>query len=104
MERTPNAVLHPWLMTELTAGLAVLPPVEDPTALHRQAAFWVETSTDGTVSSLPPALVGVDLAALPPVRLLLILDNLTGHHTPALTTGWSGRESGPSTPRWPGRG
>lgn len=84
VERTPNAVLHPWLMTELTAVLAALPPVDDPAAPHRQVAFWVETSADGVVSTLPPALAGVALDAAPPVRLLLILDNLTGHHTPAL--------------------
>lgn len=82
--RTPNVVLHPWLMTELSAVLAALPPVDDPPAPARQAAYWVETSADGTVTTLPPALTGVALDTLPPVRLLLILDNLTGHHTPAL--------------------
>lgn len=84
VERTPNVVLHPWLMTELETILATLPPVADPTAPQHQAAHWVETSADGTVSTLPPALTGVVLADLPPVRLLLILDNLAGHHTPDL--------------------
>lgn len=84
VERTPNVVLHPWLTDELTAVLASLPVMADPTAPARQAAFWVETSADGTISTLPPALAGVALDALPPVRLLLILDNLTGHHTPDL--------------------
>ena len=71
-------------MTELEAILATLPPVADPRAPARHAAYWVETSADGTVSTLPPALRDTDLSTLPPVRLLLVLDNLAGHHTPAL--------------------
>jgi len=82
--RTPNVVLHPWLKDEVATVLATLAPVADPTAPHRQATFWVETSADGTISTVPPALTGVALDDLPPVRLLLVLDNLTGHHTPDL--------------------
>ena len=81
VDRSPNAVLHPWLTDEVTALLATLPSVADPGAPYRQAAFWIETSADGTVSTLPPALAGVAVEMLPPVRVLLILDNLRGHHT-----------------------
>jgi hypothetical protein len=69
VERAPNAVLHPWLQAEITAILATLPPPEPG---HGTAAWeWRERSL-------------WDLATLPPVRLLLVWDNLTGHHTPDL--------------------
>jgi hypothetical protein len=71
---TPNAVLHPWLQQEVTAILADVPPLSDPTAPERQAAFWWWGQGE------PPPW----LAALPPVRLLLVWDNLAGHRTPAL--------------------
>jgi len=71
---TPNAVLHPWVQQEVSALLATLPPVPDPTAPERQAATWWWGQGD------PPA----GLADLPPVRLLLVWDNLAGHRTPSL--------------------
>jgi hypothetical protein len=71
---TPNAVLHPWLQAEVRALLADLPPVPDPPAPERQAAFWWWATGD-----LPTWLTEV-----PPVRLLLIWDNLAGHRTPEL--------------------
>ena len=52
--------------------MAALPPL-DPTDPGRQAADW-----EWRERSL------WDLDELPPVRLLLIWDNLTGHRTPAL--------------------
>jgi hypothetical protein len=67
-----NAILHPWLQQELEAILAALPP-PDPAAPGRQAAEWEWRER--------PLW---DLAALPPVRLLVLWDNLTGHQTPAL--------------------
>jgi hypothetical protein len=67
-----NAVLHPWLQQELEAILADLPP-PDPTAPERQAATW-----DWREQPL------WELATLPPLRLLLVWDNLAGHHTPEL--------------------
>jgi hypothetical protein len=72
--RTPNTVLHPWVQQEMTTILADLPPVPDPAAPERQASAWWWGTGE------PPAW----LAALPPVRLLLIWDNLAGHRTPAL--------------------
>jgi transposase len=63
----PNAVLHPWLKTELSAILATCPPVPDPTAAERQSRFWDWQE--------PP------LAGAPPVRVLLIWDNLAGHQS-----------------------
>lgn len=72
----PNAVLHPWLEQELTAILAALPaPTEAPPATANRAAyaFWQAGLT--VRFTLPEAL--------PPLRLLLVLDNLSGHKTPA---------------------
>jgi hypothetical protein len=67
-----NAVLHPWLQEELTQILATLPapPTGAPADLPplRRWETWLDTVPDG----------------LPPLRLLLVWDNLSGHKTPAL--------------------
>jgi hypothetical protein len=61
----PNVVLHPWLKTELLQVLAELPDspshASEP---HAQWATWL-----GHVPHLP----------LPPLRLILVWDNLAGH-------------------------
>lgn len=73
MERAPNAVLHPWLQQELTAILATLPPLPaEDAAAQATRACW-EAWQAGLL--VHPTL----LAELPPLRLLLVLDNLTGH-------------------------
>jgi hypothetical protein len=78
VESTPNTVLHPWLQQELTAILASLPPLPDEDASARAApAYWEAWQAGLTVR---PTL----LADLPPLRLLLVLDNLTGHKSPEL--------------------
>jgi hypothetical protein len=67
---TPNAVLHPWLQGELLAILATLPPLSAaPRSPLCDWAYWL---------GHPPR------AALPPLRALLIWDNLAGHYTPEL--------------------
>ena len=72
----PNAVLHPWLRRELTAILAAMPaPPGEPAAGWRSA--W-ERWQEGL--SIKPTL----LSELPPLRMLLVLDNLAGHKTPEL--------------------
>jgi hypothetical protein len=73
VERAPNAVLHPWLEAEVEAILATLPP-PDPTIPERQAGAWW----------WGPGAAPAWVADLPPVRLLLVWDNLAGHRTPAL--------------------
>jgi hypothetical protein len=72
----PNAVLHPWLKGELAEILAGLPePPGEPTAGWRAASErWQEGLT------VRPTL----LDHLPPLRMLLVLDNLAGHRTPEL--------------------
>jgi hypothetical protein len=76
VERAPNAVLHPWLRRELAAivaGLPDLPP--DEAAARATHAYWEQWRAGVTTkATLPPDL--------PPLRVLLVLDNLTGHHTP----------------------
>lgn len=71
-----NAVLHPWLKSELEAIVATLPPIDlTPTVANRsQWEIW----QDGL--SVRPTLP----AELPPLRMLLIWDNLAGHKTPTL--------------------
>jgi hypothetical protein len=75
--RGTNAVLHPWLREQLSAILAALPvptASQDPTAT--QAAWAVWQAGLRLPFSLPQNL--------PPLRLLLVWDNLTGHKTPEL--------------------
>ena len=71
---TPNTVLHPWLQQELTAIIAALPPLDKvPNAAENRAA-WARWQ-DGL--SIRFTL----LEALPPLRMLLVFDNLAGHKT-----------------------
>ena len=74
----PNAVLHPWLRDEVTALLATHPQLpDDVAALRASRTFW-EAWQVGL--SAPVALP----AGLPPLRALLVWDNLAGHKTPEL--------------------
>ncbi len=68
----PNAVLHPWLQAELTAILRTLP---DPSPPVRSAPFipdWWERRQHGAGGDHDP-----------PLRLILIWDNLAGHKSAA---------------------
>lgn len=62
-----NAVLHPWLQGELERILEGLPVSTTPEAEHLLAARWA------TWLGHEPA------EPLPPLRLILIWDNLAGH-------------------------
>jgi hypothetical protein len=62
-----NAVLHPWLQEELTRVLAALPKVTVPEAERPPAAQWA------TWLGHEPR------EPLPPLRLILVWDNLAGH-------------------------
>lgn len=74
VEHTPNTVLHPWLQEELTAILATVPAAPAALAARAEWEAWQAGLT------IHPTL----LAELPPLRLLLVLDNLTGHKSAAL--------------------
>jgi hypothetical protein len=70
---TTNAILHPWLEAELLSILADLP---EPRVLppEENRCCWAHWQEGLTVRlSLPEHP--------PPLRLLLVLDNLTGHYT-----------------------
>jgi transposase len=71
----PNGVLHPWLKRELAEILAELP--EPPPTAKQSRAVWERWQQGLSVKPTLPA-------ELPPLRMLLVLDNLTGHKTPAL--------------------
>src|SRR5215213_11671605 len=64
----PNVVLHPWLQAELTQVLAALPPLTTAEAAERPPlARWSSW------------LGREPRERLPPLRLILIWDNLAGH-------------------------
>jgi hypothetical protein len=67
-----NAVLHPWLQRELTAVLAGLPALTTPAEERPPLAQWA------TWLGHPPR------EPLPPLRLILIWDNLAGHRSWAI--------------------
>jgi len=75
----PNTVLHPWLQAALLQVLAdqsVAPALPQDHPLRVHWAYWLGRPPTGT---------------LPPLRLILIWDNLAGHTTPALI-GWLCRQ------------
>jgi hypothetical protein len=71
----PNSVLHPWLKRELSEILAGLP--EPPPTAQASREAWQRWQEGLSVKPTLPD-------ELPPLRMLLVLDNLTGHKTPAL--------------------
>lgn len=71
----PNAVLHPWLRTELEDIVAALPEPEHLPATDNRRR-WERWQEGLTVRITLPA-------ELPPLRMLLVLDNLTGHYSVA---------------------
>jgi len=71
----PNAVLHDWLRRELSAILDELPAPQPPATVAATQAAWERWQEGLTVK---PTL----LEELPPLRMLLVLDNLAGHKTP----------------------
>ena len=67
VRHAPTAVLHPWLQEELAALLATLPEVTTPEEKRPEVARWT-------------TWFGPELCvSLPPLRLILIWDNLAGH-------------------------
>lgn len=68
----PNAVLHPWLKAELAAILAGLPEPTAAVSAAEQRRCWERWQAGLTVRITLPE-------DLPPPRMLLVLDTLTGH-------------------------
>jgi transposase len=70
--RCTNPILHGWLKQTLTLILAALPMLDDSVDATTTRAAW-QVWQDGLAErfTLP--------AQLPPLRMLLVWDNLTGH-------------------------
>jgi hypothetical protein len=72
----PNVVLHPWLKAELSAILAQLPAAPQALDALTTQQLWQRWQQGLSHRFTLPA-------QLPPLRMLLVLDNLAGHKTPA---------------------
>jgi hypothetical protein len=72
--RAPNAILHPWLQDALLEVLAELPDTPVQNAEPTSPAHW--TTWLGHVPHGP----------LPPLRLILVWDNLAGHLSTSIVT------------------
>jgi DDE superfamily endonuclease len=77
VENTTNAVLHPWLRTELSNIVNTLPKVSSSLSQDEIQAMWQSWRAGLTVKFTLPD-------PLPPLRMLLVWDNLIGHQTPEL--------------------
>ncbi len=77
VRNSTNTVLHPWLKEELAAILTGLPEPQILLSAEGNRALW-ESWQEGLS-------VRITLGEqLPPLRMLLVLDNLAGHKTPGL--------------------
>ena len=76
IRQCPNVVLHPWLKEELSAIVAALPMPQVLSAEDNQRV-WARWQQGLTIRITLPQ-------ELPPLRMLLVWDNLTGHLTPSL--------------------
>ena len=72
-----NEVLHPWLKEQLSAIVATLPQGSAILSPQENRAFWESWREGLTIRVTLPE-------HLPPLRMLLIWDNLAGHQTPEL--------------------
>jgi hypothetical protein len=72
-----NAVLHPWLKEHLRDILKTLPPPQLLLSSEENQAMWKSWQEGLTVKVTLPE-------DLPPLRMLVVLDNLTGHKSPEL--------------------
>jgi hypothetical protein len=74
-ERTTNTVVHAWLKTQL---LAILEKLTQPTQrpAHLERVLWKHWRADLQCTVTLPR-------QLPPLRLLLVMDNLVEHKNPA---------------------
>jgi len=72
-----NEVLHGWMKEELTAIVKGLPEPEPILSDQENRQAWERWQTGLTHRITLPE-------ALPPLRMLLVMDNLAGHRTPSL--------------------
>lgn len=74
VNNTRNETLHSWLKAELTAILATLPDPEPLTDSQANRDLW-ESWREGLTHK------ATLLRVLPPLRLILVMDNLAGHQS-----------------------
>ena len=72
-----NVVLHGWLKAALAEIVAALPAAAEPVDAAATRAAWQAWQEGLTVRFTLPE-------PLPPLRMLLVWDNLAGHKTPAM--------------------
>jgi DDE superfamily endonuclease len=72
VRRATNEVLHPWLKEELTAVLETLPPPKEVLGAEQNRAEWKSWQEGLSVRITLPE-------ELPPLRMLVVWDNLIGH-------------------------
>ncbi len=75
----PNVVLHPWLKEELTTILKEMPKPAVTLSPATNRLLWLKWCAGLTQGPVLPD-------ELPLLRSLLIMDNLKGHKSPALTS------------------
>lgn len=75
VQSTPNLVLHTWLKENLSEIVTALPPVSATLPDDSNRRIWEYWRQDLRVKFTLPEI-------LPPLRLLLVCDNLAGHKTP----------------------
>ena len=76
VESCTNVVLHDWLQQQLQAILEELPPQVQVLSPEVNRAMWETWRQALTIRFTLPS-------ELPPLRMLLVCDNLAGHKTPA---------------------
>jgi hypothetical protein len=72
VRRATNEVLHPWLEEELTAILETWPPPKEMLGAEHNRSEWKSWQEGLSVKITLPL-------KLPPLRMLLVWDNLVGH-------------------------
>jgi hypothetical protein len=77
VESTTNIVLHAWLKQELTEIINALPETSSSLSPKLTQQMWLDWREEFEVKFTLPA-------QLPPLRMLLVWDNLAGHQTPEL--------------------
>ena len=92
MTSCTNPVLHGWLKERLAAIVAALPTRAEPADAAAAGAAW-KTWQDGSAApfTLPEQL--------PPLRALLVWDNLAGHKSPKMVVWLCRHGIMPLTPR-----
>jgi hypothetical protein len=72
VRRATNEVLHPWLKEEFTSVLQTLPQPKEVLSAEHNRAEWKSWQEGLWVRITLPK-------KLPPLRMLLVWDNLAGH-------------------------